>query len=304
MAGTKRRTAGSDIRSPKSKKIKTKAHVGKTTRAATTVRTKRNIGNTSLDGEPKPHQHEEEVASGNDEKGEAAGNGEEATSARGTPAAIGNATKKPHHDYRSITPSSFTKLLHQYPSVVPAKLTDLDEERYTSIPQRLGSTKGNRAALTKDEVATLVDWKLSHGKFRPTLRALVQQNGESDVENTTSEAFASYSASPKNATDVKSAINTLAKLRGVGPATASLLLSVFDSETAPFFSDELYRWCMFEPGNGKGWDRTIKYNLKEYQELCGKVDSLRERFRKDHEIRLSAVDIEKVAYVLGKQDAS
>ena len=93
----------------------------------------------------------------------------------------------------------------------------------------------------------------------------------------------------------------MTKLKGIGPATASLLLSVYEPHTAPFFSDELFRWCFFEEGKGKGWDREIKYNLKEYLDLYGKVQELRERFKKDYRRGISAVEIEKVAYVLGKQ---
>lgn len=207
-------------------------------------------------------------------------------------------------DYLLITPGTFTTVLGQYPSIVPAKLAALDEARYNSIPQRLKGSERDKPSLSKEEVATLVDWKLSHGKFRPTLRALVQQNSEEDVESTTSDAFASYVASQKKATDAKFALKTLTKLRGIGPATASLLLSVHDPETAPFFSDELYRWVMFEKGTAKGWDRSIKYDVKEYLDLYERVGSLKQRFREDHGTPLAAVEIEKVAYVLGKRSSN
>lgn len=99
----------------------------------------------------------------------------------------------------------------------------------------------------------------------------------------------------------KTSLNSLTQLKGVGPATASLLLSVRYPDTAPFFSDELFRWCFYQDGKGKGWDREIKYNLKEYLELFEKVQQLRARFEGDFKRFVSAVEIEKVAYVLGKQ---
>jgi len=86
-------------------------------------------------------------------------------------------------------------------------------------------------------------------------------------------------------------------LKGIGPATAALLLSTSDLEKMPFFSDELFRWALWENKSGAGWDRKIKYSIKEYSELKEKVDGLRERVGK------GAVEAEKVAYVLGKREA-
>lgn len=96
----------------------------------------------------------------------------------------------------------------------------------------------------------------------------------------------------------KDAIKTLSSLRGIGPATASLMLSAAYPTTAPFFSDELFRWTFYESGKGNGWDRRIKYTAKEYADLYEKVHELVDR------LSISAVDAEKVAYVLGKDDAS
>jgi hypothetical protein len=64
----------------------------------------------------------------------------------------------------------------------------------------------------------------------------------------------------------------------------------------PFFSDELFRWCMWdEPGSPNGWQRKIKYNVKEYEILLEKVDVLVKR------LGVRAVDAERVAWVLGKE---
>jgi hypothetical protein len=85
-------------------------------------------------------------------------------------------------------------------------------------------------------------------------------------------------------------------LKGIGPATASLLLSVAAPRVVAFFSDELFRWCMWdESGRPGGWGRKIKYNVKEYEMLLEKVDVLIER------LGVRAVDVERVAWVLGKE---
>lgn len=89
-------------------------------------------------------------------------------------------------------------------------------------------------------------------------------------------------------------------LRGIGPATASLLMSVYDSENAPFFSDELFQWMMFEDGKGKGWDRKIKYSIAEYKQMVPLVGAFRERLEQAGG-KATALEAEMVAYVLGRR---
>ncbi|KAK3710056.1 hypothetical protein LTR37_010487 [Vermiconidia calcicola] len=197
-----------------------------------------------------------------------------------------------NHDeaFDTIDFNTFNALLEEYPN------------RYDAIPQLL-KEREDSPCLSKAQVSSLVDWKLSHGKFRPALKGLVQQNDETLAVSTTENAFTTFSSSAKDAKAVKEALNILTALRGIGPATASLLLAVFDSDTVPFFSDELFRWCFFEVGKGQGWDREIKYSIKEYLELFDEVSAFRTRLAKNFERDVTAVEIEKVAYVLGKRFA-
>lgn len=122
------------------------------------------------------------------------------------------------------------------------------------------------------------------------MKGLVQQNSEEFVKETTTAGF--------SADSWNESLDILTKLKGIGPATAALLLSTSDPEKLPFFSDELFRWAFWENRSGAGWDRKIKYSIKEYRELKGKVDELRERIGK------GALEAEKVAYVLGKREAN
>ena len=118
----------------------------------------------------------------------------------------------------------------------------------------------------------------------------MQQNSEEFVEETTSIGFA---------VEVwTESLNTLVKLKGIGPATAALLLSTNNPKELPFFSDELFRWAFWCDLPGSRWDRKIKYSLKEYRDLVARVDELRARIGK------SALEAEKVAYVLGKRETS
>lgn len=69
----------------------------------------------------------------------------------------------------------------------------------------------------------------------------------------------------------------------------------------PFFSDELYRYLHFEEAASKGWDRKINYTMKEYKSLFEKLQTLRKRLKKQSKQDVSAIDIERMAYVLGKE---
>jgi hypothetical protein len=128
-----------------------------------------------------------------------------------------------------------------------------------------------------------------HGTFRPALLSLVQSNSADFIQQTTHAAFKARLSSPKAAAKI------LTELRGIGPATASLLLSVASPDSIPFFSDELFRWCMWDEGTSAGWKRVIKYSMKEYEALLGKVEELKGR------LGVRAVDVERVAWVLGRE---
>lgn len=118
---------------------------------------------------------------------------------------------------------------------------------------------------------------------------LVSSNEEEFVERTIQEAMEEYWAN----SDAARALDKIAKLKGIGPATASLLLSVHDPDRVIFFSDEAFYWLCC-----KGQKSPIKYNAKEYQGLNAAAQALIKR------LGVNATDIEKVAYVLIKEGAS
>jgi hypothetical protein len=167
--------------------------------------------------------------------------------------------------------------------------------RTSSSPTSRNSSNGNCNYDTSIHVhrANIDPSNRKHGTFRPTLMNLVKQNSADTVKETTHSAFTEP--------DILKSLKTLTSLRGIGPATASLLLSVHQPDTVPFFSDELFRWTQWDvedkKGEGKGWGRKIKYNVGEYKEVLKSVGELRER------LGVRAVDAEKVAYVLGKEMA-
>lgn len=95
---------------------------------------------------------------------------------------------------------------------------------------------------------------------------------------------------PAPAAATAGALLALCSLRGVGAATASLLLSVHDPRRAPFFSDEAFLWLCA----GANPRAPIKYVEKEYRALRERAAEVAAR------LGVSALDLEKVAYVVMK----
>jgi hypothetical protein len=117
---------------------------------------------------------------------------------------------------------------------------------------------------------------------------LVSSNEAPAVKSTIAKTMAAY----RNKANTATAIDALTKFKGVGPATASLLLAVHDPDSVLFFSDEAFWWLCCG-----GKKDPIKYNTKEYQTLNAKAQELGER------LGVKAVEVEKVAYVVMKDGA-
>ncbi|GME26850.1 hypothetical protein GTA08_BOTSDO01049 [Neofusicoccum parvum] len=202
-----------------------------------------------------------------------------------------------------ITRSDFLAALRRYDALVPAALKPLDAQRYDAIPAALAARRSDASSpsafsLTHAEVLDLVTWKLKHGTFRPTLLALVRGNPAELVQSTTAAAFALLDRGGGD--DAAKALKTLVVLRGVGPATASLLLAVAEPAGTPFFSDEVFRWVHWGEG-GEGWGRRIGYTEKEYGRLVERVRDVVGRVRGWDVGVPEAVAVEKVAWVLGRE---
>ncbi|KAJ4131067.1 hypothetical protein NW768_006608 [Fusarium equiseti] len=165
-------------------------------------------------------------------------------------------------------------------------LLRLDEYRYREALD-IFDTESRARPMTLDDIKTLVEWKLRHGKFRPTLMKLVSSNDPSDAQDVVKQAVDMYDKTA----DIGAAVKVLTKLRGIGPATASLLLAVHDASRVIFFSDEAFWWLCCD-----GKQSPIKYDAKEYSVLCSKFENLRDRLG-----MVKANDAEKVAYVLMRQ---
>ncbi|KAK4149114.1 hypothetical protein C8A00DRAFT_19161 [Chaetomidium leptoderma] len=196
-----------------------------------------------------------------------------------------------------ISDSKFHDYLERYQACVTAiseakgakpgqkTLAALDQYRYGPALDSFGSGNPD-AAMGLDNVKELVEWKLRHGKFRPTLMKLVSSNEPGFVKDTIQKAIKHY----RDKSDISGALNVLTQLKGIGPATASLLLAVHDPGHVLFFADEAFYWLCCD-----GTKAPIKYNQKEYMALNARAQALAKR------LGVKAVDIERVAFVLMRQ---
>jgi hypothetical protein len=152
------------------------------------------------------------------------------------------------------------------------------------------------------------------------LIGMIKANQPSTITKATSEAFTSIPVSdpikkPEESFPKLSLDTLTTSLRGVGPATASLILSIATvvgdpMRQVPFYSDDTYLWLIFGvypiPGEGQvkvkgvkaNGELDVKYNLKEFRVLWEEVQRLRRRLTEGNLGSVSTVDVEKVAYVL------
>lgn len=121
------------------------------------------------------------------------------------------------------------------------------------------------------------------------MKKLISQNEESDIISKTKEAFSFFleiidtkPSREEYAKHVKKSMTILVKLRGVGPATASLLLSVLNKITKlapPFYSDEAAEYIFQEFGDQK--EIKLKYSMAEYIKWLDLFVGLNEEFKYD-----------------------
>ena len=121
------------------------------------------------------------------------------------------------------------------------KLVEYDSYLFNELHHTLN----DRGHITLEELSTVMKWKLFRGQFRPRLQALIDGNKESDVNKYSKSAFKSIgqciNEEGTNIIDIdilKSNIKELSNLKGVGPATASLVLAIY-TKVVPFMADEV-----------------------------------------------------------------
>lgn len=129
-------------------------------------------------------------------------------------------------------PESLRRALDDYPAVVErqgvARLPELDRWYREELPALIAARTA--AHLTLPELVRLTEWKMARGVWRAPNLALVRGNDPRAVEETSAAALAKvpHPTGP---------VSELAKLKGVGPATASAAVAAAAPESYPFFDE-------------------------------------------------------------------
>ncbi|PNH10158.1 hypothetical protein TSOC_003116 [Tetrabaena socialis] len=176
-----------------------------------------------------------------------------------------------------------------------AALPELDRWFATELPAKL---RGDGPEITREDLMKLVDWKLARGTWRPQLQAYARGQAVGAVEAASRKALAllrDYAApsshegtsavptaapastsrpasgvcgsagapgSDEHADSIlQEALAALTELKGVGPATASALLSAASPRLAPYMGDEAMA-AVLPPG------RKVEYTVRAYKELA------------------------------------
>ncbi|KAG9230760.1 hypothetical protein BJ875DRAFT_356270, partial [Amylocarpus encephaloides] len=199
-----------------------------------------------------------------------------------------------------ITIDEFNAALARYETVLEtygktpkpgtASMKELDRFRYVLAPAQF-ATGSTGKAFGLEALQKLMEWKL-----RSSLPGLIASNTNETIKAATKDAFAHYATykdeDSRSAEDIKKTLEKLyGPLKGVGPATASLILAVHDPNFIYFFSDEAYAWLVNDGKKG-----SLKYTVSEYLKLCEQADILADS------LGVSALKIEKVAFVLMKEN--
>jgi hypothetical protein len=145
------------------------------------------------------------------------------------------------------------RALDDYTAVVErqgvARLPELDRWYRDELPGLIAARAP--AHVTHAELVRLTEWKMARGVWRAPNLVLVRGNDPAAVEETSTAALARipHPTAP---------VSELAKLKGVGPATASAAAAAAAPEIYPFF-DELVASQL--PGSGPvAW--TLGYYAK------------------------------------------
>jgi hypothetical protein len=165
--------------------------------------------------------------------------------------------------WAATSDSRWRDALRSYPAVVArqgvARLADLDAWYRDELPEAITKRRPRHATLA--ELVKLTEWKMARGVWRAPNLVLVKGNDAELVKKTSADALAS-------APHPTAPVAALAKLAGVGPATASALAAAAEPSIYPFF-DELVAAQV--PGLG-----AVKWTMGYYARYA---DALRARAR-------------------------
>jgi hypothetical protein len=129
--------------------------------------------------------------------------------------------------------ATLRRALESYEDVIArqgvAKLPERDRWYRDELPRAIASRAS--AHVTLPELVRVTEWKMARGEWRARNLVLVRGNEPEAVIDTSTDALSKVPHPTRP-------ISTLAKLAGVGPATASAVVAAAAPDVYPFF-DEL-----------------------------------------------------------------
>lgn len=134
--------------------------------------------------------------------------------------------------WRSEDPEAWEQALRHYPAVLERQGADSLVELDTWYRTQLPAIVAHRTppCLELPELADVIRWKMKRGEWRPRNLTLALGNNNAAVRLHTHRGF---SLVP----DPRQPVAEIAKLAGVGPATASAVLAAFRPDLYPFLDD-------------------------------------------------------------------
>ena len=167
--------------------------------------------------------------------------------------------------WNSAAQRKWRDALDSYENVIARQgvtnLAERDAWYRNELPQAIAHR--TKPHVTLSELVKLTEWKMSRGEWRARNLVLVRSNDAAAVVATTTTALSMIPHPTKP-------ISEIAKLDGVGPATASAIAAATAPDTYPFF-DELV--AVQVPGLGTvAW--TLGYYAKYAAALREKAEQL------------------------------
>jgi len=135
----------------------------------------------------------------------------------------------------------------------PQELIKLDDWYQNKLPALIKAREAPH--ILHEELVNVTKWKLARGKFRPRLKELVTMNSPRLVMAESKKAFRALFKKG----DLNVALAYLCNLKGIGPSTASAILTAGAPHLAAFMADE----CLAAVPEIEG----IDYTVTEYLDL-------------------------------------
>ena len=225
---------------------------------------------------------------------------------------------EPGHLIESITKADFDDALTRYKWLL-MQLTDeeitmirktggilgvllmQERARYEAIPKILQQRRDEGGSwLDLRDVDDLVSWQMQHAGLDAYSGMKIMRNTAEKIKSVTHRAYEEYGRASGR---LSQALDILTTLDGVRIETATLWLAVYDPEV-PFLSPELCRWTQWDGEAGKknsGWRQPLDYSYGTYARVRHSMTELRDRLAKESGKEVSLADVERVAWVLGRE---